>query len=109
MNNLLVKHDNKFKRRIFEIVLDVKPGYRLSRTFDITILVCILVSISNIILSTFGTLPTWADISLALVELATTIIFTREYLMRLYSCDYLYAGKYCCILEHRASGHAYWY
>ncbi len=89
-----IQHDNAFRRRVYEVLQEAKPGDRLSRLFDRAILLCILISISNILLTTFSNLPSWLNSTLGIVELVTTVIFTLEYAMRLYCCDYIYAGKY---------------
>lgn len=89
-----VKSENKLKRRIYSIVMPAENGDAASKLFDSVILVCILVSIFNIIASTFSDLETWIVSTLAVVEIITTIIFTIEYLMRLYCCEYIYKGKY---------------
>ena len=84
-----VERNNSKKKRIFDIIQIGNRKDMLSTAFDIFIVVVILV---NLFVTIFDTYDASADYQgiLDSVELVTIIIFTVEYLLRVWTADYLY-------------------
>ena len=80
------------KKRIYDIIQIGNVGDLPSRLFDIFITVVILVSVTAAILSTYSELS-WYEGILDAIELVTVIIFTVEYVLRLWTADVMYPGK----------------
>lgn len=80
------------KKRIYDIIQIGNVGDWPSRLFDIFITVVILVSVTAAILSTYSELSRYEGI-LDAIELVTVIIFTVEYVLRLWTADVMYPGK----------------
>lgn len=82
----------RIKKRIFSII---QIGNRIdfpSTLFDIAISFLIVISISVTFLQTFDSLKDFKPV-LATIELITIIIFTIEYLLRIWTANYLYEGE----------------
>lgn len=75
------------KDRIFRI-LQPSEGYWPSRVFDIGIMTLILVSVFSVFAETFS-LPTQATRALGIIEVITSLVFTAEYALRLWTSDKL--------------------
>lgn len=77
------------KRKVFDVIQPAAEEGTLSRIFDLFIITLIALSVVNVFVSTF---KLSADVLLWLryVELVTVIIFSLEYLLRLWTADYLY-------------------
>lgn len=85
------RSEEDIKRRVFDII---QIGTRIdipSRVFDYFIVCMILVSISMTFLRTFDELQPYAPL-LNGIELATIVVFIIEYILRLWTCRYLYPG-----------------
>lgn len=82
----------KVKNRIFDIIQIGNVHDIPSRAFDIFITVVILASLTGTIMSTYGEFKAYEPL-LDAVELVTVIIFTLEYILRLYTADFLYPAK----------------
>ena len=85
------RSEKDIQRRIFDII---QIGTRIdipSRVFDYFIVCMILVSISMTFLRTFDELQPYAPL-LNGIELATIVVFIIEYILRLWTCRYLYPG-----------------
>ncbi len=80
------------KKRIYDIIQIGNVGDWPSRLFDIFITVVIFVSVTAAILSTYSELSRYEGI-LDAIELVTVIIFTVEYILRLWTADIMYPGK----------------
>ena len=83
---------DKWKSRVFEII---QIGYKndfISRAFDYVISALIFVNIAITIALTFDQVAGVKDL-LGGIELATIIIFLVEYLLRIWTAEYLYLGK----------------
>ena len=77
------------KRRVFDIIQIGKESDVPSRLFDIVIVVAILSNTAAMILLTFEELsPAFA--AFHMVELVTTVIFCVEYVLRVWTAEYLY-------------------
>lgn len=77
------------KRRIFQIIQPAQSGDMASRIFDLSIIGLILLNVALVFASTFN-LPPSAAVVLNAVEDVSVIIFTLEYIARLWTADALY-------------------
>ena len=82
----------KFRKRLFEIVQIGAAKDFISRSFDVIISCVIILNIIVAFLSTFK-LPENIKNALYVLEYATTIFFTIEYILRLFTADFLYPKK----------------
>ena len=80
------------KKRIFDIIQIGQREDMVSRLFDIFIVITILVNISVLFLETFEWAVEYSPL-LHQIELVTIIIFGIEYLLRLWTAEYLYPDK----------------
>ena len=80
------------KKRIFDIIQIGNGKDFVSKFFDVFIALVILVSLSATILSTFSEFKKYEAI-LEVIELVSVIIFTIEYVLRLWTANYLYPKK----------------
>lgn len=77
------------RKRIFDIIQIGKKDDFASRAFDLFISAVILINIAVLFLETFQALEPYAPLLYGL-ELATISIFCVEYLLRIWTADYLY-------------------
>ncbi|MBO4346863.1 MAG: ion transporter, partial [Lachnospiraceae bacterium] len=82
----------KVRKRIFEIVQIGAAQDFISRSFDVIISCVIILNIIVAFISTFS-LPENIKNTLYVLEYATTIFFTIEYILRLFTADFLYPKK----------------
>lgn len=82
----------KYKKRVFNIIEIGNKGDRISRTFDVVIVLAILLNLFAILADTFDEMQPYHGL-LDLFELVTIIIFTIEYILRVWTSEYLYPGK----------------
>jgi len=76
----------KARKRIWEIVEAAKPGDKASRAFDITILTLIFLNVIAVIIDSVPSIQLRWGRSLNLFETVSVIVFTLEYIARLWSC-----------------------
>ncbi len=79
----------KIKKRLFEIVQCAKENDTVSRIFDISIICLIILNVISVIADTFELPESVRNISYT-VEVISVIIFTAEYILRLWTSDMLY-------------------
>ncbi len=84
MNNL-----EKIKKRVFEIIQIGSQTDVPSVIFDVFIVFVIVLNIVITFCQTFAQLARYASL-LQAVELVTIVIFTVEYVLRLWTAQYLY-------------------
>lgn len=89
MNQIISK---KRKKRIFDIIQIGQRGDFVSRVFDLFIVIVILVNIAVLFLETFDEVMEYSHL-LRAVETVTIIIFAIEYLLRIWTAEYLYPDK----------------
>lgn len=77
------------KRRVFDIIQIGQDGDWISRLFDILIIGMIVANLFIAILFTFDEMEPYNSV-LSGIELITVICFTVEYLLRLWTAEYLY-------------------
>lgn len=82
----------KKKKRIFDIIQIGKRDDFVSRTFDLFIVIVILANIAVLFLETFEEAAAYLPI-LRTIETITVIIFCVEYLLRIWTAEYLYPDK----------------
>lgn len=80
------------KKKIFDIIQIGDKSNVLSRLFDYFIVFNIFFNITALVLETFEELNAYAAIFNA-VEIITTLIFFIEYILRIYTADFLYPDK----------------
>lgn len=83
---------NAKKKRIFDIIQIGKKDDLTSRAFDIFIVLTILTNIAVLFLETFDELNAYAPL-FKTVETVTVVIFCVEYLLRIWTAEYLYPGR----------------
>ncbi len=79
------------KRRIFDIIQIGNKSDLPSRLFDIFIVIVILLNIAAMVLLTFEELSPAFGV-FHLVEMITILIFCVEYILRLWTAEFLYPG-----------------
>lgn len=79
------------KKKIFDIIQIGDKSNSISRFFDIFIAVNIFANIAAVFLQTFVELEDYSTL-FKMVELITTAIFCVEYVLRIWTADYLYTS-----------------
>ncbi len=74
------------KKRLYNIICSPDDPSRASKIFDIVIIVLIVINVITVIVETFK-IPEWLSSIIWYIELVSVIIFTVEYLMRVYVAD----------------------
>lgn len=82
----------KVKKRIFDIIQIGKKDDTASRMFDHFIVIVIFINLAVTFMMTFEELAPYNNL-LDTIELVTIIIFTVEYILRLWTSGYLYPQK----------------
>ena len=86
-----IKNDN-FKQKIFNVIQIGDKSNHISRLFDIFITITILANILVTFLQTFEELQ-YLNTFFHAVEYITLMIFCGEYILRIWTADYLYPEK----------------
>lgn len=81
----------KLKRRIYNIIREDDENDFISNVFDGTIITLIIINIIMVIAETFS-LPPVVQTIFNIAEVISVIVFTIEYLLRLWTSDYKYNG-----------------
>lgn len=82
----------KIQKRTFEIIQSANDGDRTSRLFDLFIMFLIIMNSISIMIDTFQ-LPKMIKTTLQIIDLTTSIIFSVEYLLRIWTAPLLYPCK----------------
>lgn len=82
----------KIKQRVFEIIQVAGDGDRASSIFDLSIIVLIILNVALVIIDTF-TIPAAIKGIFNVVEVVSVLIFTAEYILRVWTADLLYPGR----------------
>ena len=80
------------KRRIFDIIQIGHQEDFLSRAFDYFLVTVIILNILAMLLETFEELEAYQPLFSA-IEVGTVLIFCIEYLLRIWTSEYLYPGE----------------
>ena len=83
---------DKARRRIFDIIQIGNKSDLLSKAFDLTIVISIFINLFIVIFETYEESVPYLPI-LKVIEFITIIIFTIEYILRLWTADFLYPEK----------------
>ena len=78
------------KKRVFEIISKAEDGDTASKIFDWSIMLLIALSIVSIILESFADLYVNNKPTFNVFETVTVIVFTVEYILRIWTADLLY-------------------
>lgn len=78
------------KNKILKIINADSDNYLPSKIFDIIIMFLILESVISVVLSTFSNIPIFIAELMNFIEILSIIIFTIEYLLRIWTSDLLY-------------------
>lgn len=78
------------KEKVFEIIQPSAEGKLASRLFDLFIMFLILVSVVSVFIMTFDEIPRTILRCLREAECATILVFTVEYVLRIWTADLLY-------------------
>ena len=89
MNEII---DKKRKKRIFDIIQIGQKNDFVSRAFDVFIVIAIIANIAVLCIETFDAAVEYYDI-LKLIEMITIVIFAIEYILRIWTAEYLYPDK----------------
>lgn len=84
--------DEKWKKRIFDIIQIGKKEDLASRSFDLFIVIVIFVNIAVLFAETFEEMAEYTAF-LRGAELVTIVIFSVEYMLRIWTAQYLYPDK----------------
>ena len=79
----------KKKKRVFDIIQIGKRDDFVSRAFDLTIVIAIIANIAVLFLETFQEAEGYSGL-LRAIEIVTVILFSIEYLLRIWTAEYLY-------------------
>ena len=78
------------KKRIFEIVSKAEDGDRISSIFDWTIMALIALSVVSIVLESFAGIYSAYKTVFQAFEIFTVVVFSMEYLLRIWTSDLLF-------------------
>ena len=82
----------KIKRRIFEIIQSASVGDLPSKVFDLFIIFLVLINSITIMMDTFS-LPQNIKGIIRIIDFSTSIIFSIEYALRIWTAPFLYPNK----------------
>ena len=77
------------KKKIFDILQIGDKSNIWSRGFDFFLVIIIFMNIGSMFMQTFETFADYME-QLKLVEYVTTVLFCVEYILRIWTADYLY-------------------
>ncbi len=80
------------RKKIFDIIQISDKSNIISRSFDILLVIVIITNISAMFLETFSELKTY-HLLFKNIEFITTMFFCLEYILRIWTADYLYPDK----------------
>ncbi len=81
----------KLKEKIYSIIRNDDVNNLVSSFFDVTIIVIIIINIITVVAETFDVSPEMKRV-FSYIEIVSVIIFTIEYLLRLWTADLKYPG-----------------
>lgn len=80
----------KFRHRIFEIISKADDGDLLSKIFDGLIMGLIFLSVLSIILESFESINQRFSAVFHVFEVISVVVFSLEYLLRIFTADFLF-------------------
>ena len=78
------------KKRVYELINKAEDGDRTSQIFDWTIMILIALSVISIVLESFTRIYNKYHPVFQVLEVITVVVFTAEYLLRIWTADLLY-------------------
>ena len=87
-----IRENDKRKKRIFDIIQIGNKDDFVSRAFDFFIVIAIVVNIAVMFIETFDAMAAYSHL-LRSMELITIVIFLIEYVLRIWTSEYLYPDK----------------
>ena len=85
-----MKKYQSIKKRVFEIISKAEDGDRVSAVFDWCIMGLIALSVLTIILESFASIYNQWHPVFHVLEVIAVIVFTAEYILRIWTADLLY-------------------
>jgi voltage-gated potassium channel len=89
----------KIKLRAFEIIEIAKPGDIVSKAFDYSIILLIVLNIFSVIINSFSGLSYESKYILKLFETISVVIFSIEYGLRVWTSNLLFPKSKCAFLK----------
>ena len=81
-----------FKKRTFEIIQSASAGDIASKIFDLFIMILVIINSITIMIDTFP-LPQNIKTIIRTIDTSTSIIFSIEYVLRIWTAPFLYPSK----------------
>lgn len=82
----------RVKKRVFETVNNVEDSDRAGKIFNWLIMALIVLSIVSIVLESFTDIYEKGEPYFRIFEIITVVVFTVEYILRLWTADLLFPG-----------------
>lgn len=83
----------KFRLKIYNLIRDDDENDLWSNIFDGVIISLIVLNVIMVIIDTFNGLPSWYNSLSYIIEIVSVIIFTIEYVLRVWTAVYIYPDK----------------
>lgn len=81
------------KWKVYNLIRDDDENDTASNIFDGIIISLIIINVIMVIVDTFDGLPSWYESSSVVVEIVSVVIFSVEYLLRVWTAVYIYPDK----------------
>jgi len=88
---------SNLKWKVYNLIRDDDENDLASNIFDGVIISLIIINVIMVIVDTFNGLPNWYQSLSDVIEIVSVIIFTAEYLLRVWTAPYIYTDK-CPVL-----------
>lgn len=83
---IVLNENRSFRQKIHALLFPNEFSGSLQKVFDIFIIICIIISVSSIILESVASVEHILATQFAIIDRISVVVFTLEYGMRLYSC-----------------------
>jgi voltage-gated potassium channel len=81
---------NRVRESVYSLIRDDDENGLASQIFDGAIITLIIINVLLVILDTFNGFPAWAYSLFRSIETISVIVFTLEYIARLWTADYIF-------------------
>lgn len=88
---------SNLKWKVYNLIRDDDENDLVSNIFDGVIISLIIINVIMVIVDTFNGLSNWYQSLSDVIEIVSVIIFTAEYLLRIWTATYIYTDK-CPVL-----------
>ena len=82
----------RFQQMVYSLIREDSENGLAAKFFDGTIITLIIINVALVILDTFDGFPVWATTSFRYIEVISVVVFTVEYLMRLWTAPLKFAA-----------------